>query len=532
MKKFRPERRIARTFLGSNINERIERKMIMKRLLVVLLILMLILSAITVSAVAEESDTIEFFYTPWASTPFSGEDPYEAYLEEKYGYDFVLTPATDFSSQLMTRATAGDMPDLILIDMTDLRSLYDQGVLLEDWTPYLENMPNTCANMSDLAKAYLTLDGKIIACPAIAGDQKWSFMIRQDWLDNLGLSMPTSDEELLNVMRAFTFDDPDGNGVDDTYGFTAAGGNKGTGELANLLLLYASEGYFVDENGQVTSAIHDGSYLQYLKLARIIVEEGLIDPDWYTQGWDERKPNLYAGKFGICWYPASALIQELSTLVGNDESVYSMWKILPMYTGALPSQPVTGVLRTVSADAAADEKKMAVICQFLEDCAYPNEQYFMMRDGYEIDACDVLEEVSEGVYFVGYSSEEQVAKRIRQPGSSLLGWGQMVQAPGQNYFQGYLQNLTEPSQMNMKQAEFWKEWDAMKHYDAAYRLLNPDPTLLEDANAMKAEFEIAYLLGEVDEADYEEFVQEYNANYGDQLLKNAEETFRAYGVIE
>ena len=47
-------------------------------------------------------------------------------------------------------------------------------------------------------------------------------MIRQDWLDNLGLDMPETFEEFKEVMRAFTEDDPDGNGVDDTYGFVSS----------------------------------------------------------------------------------------------------------------------------------------------------------------------------------------------------------------------------------------------------------------------------------------------------------------------
>ena len=47
--------------------------------------------------------------------------------------------------------------------------------------------------------------------------------IRQDWLDNLKLEVPTTIDELEEVMRAFTEDDPDGNGQDDTYGLGGDG---------------------------------------------------------------------------------------------------------------------------------------------------------------------------------------------------------------------------------------------------------------------------------------------------------------------
>lgn len=42
--------------------------------------------------------------------------------------------------------------------------------------------------------------------------------IRQDWLDNLGLEVPRTWDELAAVAEAFVTQDPDGNGEDDTIG--------------------------------------------------------------------------------------------------------------------------------------------------------------------------------------------------------------------------------------------------------------------------------------------------------------------------
>lgn len=41
---------------------------------------------------------------------------------------------------------------------------------------------------------------------------------RKDWADNLGLEAPTNVDEVFEMARAFTEDDPDGNGQDDTIG--------------------------------------------------------------------------------------------------------------------------------------------------------------------------------------------------------------------------------------------------------------------------------------------------------------------------
>ena len=88
----------------------------------------------------------------------------------------------------------------------------------------------------------VTKDGKTygIACaPCLTEGQV--MVIRQDWLDNLGLSAPTNMDEFEEVIRAFTEDDRDGNGQDDTYGFTYAGDSiYNTGWVADPVPLFSA----------------------------------------------------------------------------------------------------------------------------------------------------------------------------------------------------------------------------------------------------------------------------------------------------
>jgi hypothetical protein len=108
-------------------------------------------------------------------------------------------------------------------------------------------------------------------------------------------------------MRAFTFDDPDGNGVDDTWGFTCAGANKGTGNLRGFMNLFDRDGvnFYVDQDGKTNHPILDGSFLDYLKVANTIISEGLIYPDWYTQGDEDQFVEIYNGKIGVVYYTPS-----------------------------------------------------------------------------------------------------------------------------------------------------------------------------------------------------------------------------------
>ena len=50
-----------------------------------------------------------------------------------------------------------------------------------------------------------------------------TLMYRKDWLDNLGVTedqLPKTIDEFVDLMYRFANEDPDGNGVKDTYGFS------------------------------------------------------------------------------------------------------------------------------------------------------------------------------------------------------------------------------------------------------------------------------------------------------------------------
>lgn len=69
----------------------------------------------------------------------------------------------------------------------------------------------------------VTKDGNIYGLPNMyAMDEGTIMWVRQDWLDNLGLQAPTTIEEFEEVIRAFTEDDPDGNGKNDTLGLAVS----------------------------------------------------------------------------------------------------------------------------------------------------------------------------------------------------------------------------------------------------------------------------------------------------------------------
>jgi putative aldouronate transport system substrate-binding protein len=67
-------------------------------------------------------------------------------------------------------------------------------------------------------------DGKIYEVGSYTGiDVNWVFLVREDWLKKLNLEAPKTTDELFNVAKAFTENDPDNNGKKDTFGMSLGG---------------------------------------------------------------------------------------------------------------------------------------------------------------------------------------------------------------------------------------------------------------------------------------------------------------------
>lgn len=65
-----------------------------------------------------------------------------------------------------------------------------------------------------------TINGKMYVLQEKAGlNKRQGLFIRKDWLDKLHLQAPKTLDDFYNVAKAFTLNDPDGNGKNDIYGF-------------------------------------------------------------------------------------------------------------------------------------------------------------------------------------------------------------------------------------------------------------------------------------------------------------------------
>lgn len=478
-----------------------------------------------------------FFLHPWVNVEPTGEDVLAEYIGETFGGQWKMTLASEGQTELITRMASGDEPDIIVFNgAKELDLIYEQGVLLDDWTPYAEQIPTYLESMTETQRAYYTTEeGKLKAISFAPGEQLWTFMIRQDWLDNLNLEMPTTVEEMLDVMRAFTFDDPDGNGKDDTYGFTAAGGG-GVGELAHLLMMYDHPDIYI-KDGEVTNALVEGTYKSYLDLAKIIVEEGLINPDWYTIGWEDRKPSLYQGAYGIVYYPPKALISETISGLGLEgdeaDAIGDIWSLMDLCGGkSVPVQAISGYTISVSAKCAEDPLKMEVICNFFEGCGEFNEQFANVRSGMFLysDSGERGYEIENGTYTT-WSAYTDATAELREYLQTYgwQNWGILINHKSGSQFS---RKTKEASHWFERTVELSAEVAQRETYSNEYQLYSADPTLMANLEDKLNQYTIQYIMGEVSEDSYEDFVADWLDDGGQEYLDDAKEQFIDLGFIK
>lgn len=234
------------------------------------------------------------------------KDPIRQMINEALNIELDMTVATNDVAydRLNTLIVSNQVPDLIYFpERSKAIEYYNQGVTLE-LDDLLKTTPDLVNYFDQSRWDPMSYNGNIIGVPGVegvGGINGW--WINNDWLKALNLEVPTTTDELLNVMKAFTFDDPDRNGVNDTYGFIGGVSKEGKLNLGmeNLIRLFGVSPNYVDvKDGKLIVHNIDPRMKEALAFVNSVIEAKVIDPDWVTINTGlMRDEKMYKGKVGI-----------------------------------------------------------------------------------------------------------------------------------------------------------------------------------------------------------------------------------------
>lgn len=151
-------------------------------------------------------------------------------------------------------------------------------------------------------------------------------MINQQWLNKLNLKAPTTLDEFTNVCKAFTNNDPDGNGKPDTYCLSFSNPTLGANTIWNASNFLASAFDLPIVNGAKdtdgTYKIREkmSGYIPYLTYLKQLNDEKLIDPEFLINKIYVDQEKMNQNRIGIIYAHQYAVMANLAKDKESDKS--------------------------------------------------------------------------------------------------------------------------------------------------------------------------------------------------------------------
>ena len=259
--------------------------------------------------VEEEPIRISYFNSYAVGT----NSPQDAYviqrLQEHFNIyiDYEMFSGNDYNTALNLKIAAGETPDCFHLSYATLITLAEQGVLAEVPRETLyTHSPNMMAYADRYdpdAWVFTNWNNKNWAIPTVwsIGGTSRVNVIREDWCDNMGLSIPTNIYEFETMMETFLHGDPNKDGSTTTHTIgtyvTATSTEHFFPGLSGMFGVHPTL-YLLDGNGKIQYGSIDPRAKDYLAKMNEWYELGYIDPEFYVDTGDTWTEKWVSGKLG------------------------------------------------------------------------------------------------------------------------------------------------------------------------------------------------------------------------------------------
>lgn len=154
------------------------------------------------------------------------------------------------------------------------------------------------SQMLDSVAASLTVDGKLIAIPRTRVVGRYGLSYRTDWAEKLGVTLPekATPEDVYNMLYAFTYNDPDGNGKDDTIGMEMT---SYTGVFDIIQTWFGCGNGWAEVDGKLVPVHMQAEYMEALDYIKKLYDDGLMPADWAARPTDTWSNGCKVGENGV-----------------------------------------------------------------------------------------------------------------------------------------------------------------------------------------------------------------------------------------
>ncbi len=309
-------------------------------------------------------------------------------------------PINNYNDRLNIVMASGDLPDIIYNNADKAYRQWAADGLLLKLDDYLTKMPNVTSVLTEMElknTRVVAKDNGLYALPRIQTKPPDTIMYRKDWLDKLGLSVPATPEEFAAAMKAFSDNDPDGNGKKDTFGWSLNPAQifSRNNQFAFDLLPETVKG----SDGQYNKLEMQQNYMAFLDWLAAMFKDGSMDPEWYLNKQYEDSDKFAAGKVGVNYKDITTthLIMAKSFYDANPTAVVVGGPPLKK-AGTDKAVDYYAIQAWGAWAVSADTKNPDAVIQFLDY-------------GYTDEACTLLLAGLQGVTYNSFDEKTRTAVR-------------------------------------------------------------------------------------------------------------------------
>jgi putative aldouronate transport system substrate-binding protein len=218
-----------------------------------------------------------------------------------------IVSSPDYQVKFSTTVSGGNLPDALLFGQGQGQGMPNLPEFLkaqcQDLTPYLagdaiKDHPNL-ANIPTFSWRGSVFNGTLYALPIIQSRLFATRFIRQDWMDEAGLGMPSNADEFKRVMQALTRPN------ENRWGMAVAAGLAGgttfgeTGYGFFPMMFRAPNNWAVDADGKFTKDIETDEYKQALAYEADLFKTGVFHPSSVSYTALQTGNDFSAGKYAM-----------------------------------------------------------------------------------------------------------------------------------------------------------------------------------------------------------------------------------------
>lgn len=353
---------------------------------------------------------------------------------------------------------------------------------------------------------------------------------RKDWLANLGIEQPPKTlDEFYNMLKAFTYNDPDKNGKDDTYGLTTAGLNTYFFGIWGI-----DVDAWIEEDGKFIPAYLSKRVIEPLKYLRKLYKENIYDPEFATNGYKQAIQKFTTNTFGVLirngdldwvnktiiqnWAVANPDVEDPLSAVGildplqKDETTPPSW---PMFLQTCGTE----------VNAKVDDEKLDRILELFEYLFDPEIRKMLLYGIENVDYKIVDGKIEKTI---DPNTGEPVNIKAKYPSS-------MIQCLSDWYWDNHIEdpfvNIAEP--IKKFEEEVRKKYNAvaMKDDYLPLRFISTPTRDIITINERDAFVQI--IVGDQDvEVMFDEFVKDAMSKGMDRVIEEVNAKAKELGIIK